>query len=77
MKLLYQILTVLFWISVVFFGFVFFINMGISLQAQGQARDQSASLYVAAFLGVFIANAIVPGIIWTIRHFVKKNLDNE
>ena len=77
MKLTYQILTVLFWISVAFFGIMFFINMGISLEVQGQARDQSAYLYVAAFLGVFIANAIIPGIIWVIRYFVGKNLNNE
>ena len=77
MKLFYQILTVLFWISVVFFGFMFFVNMGITLEVQGQARNQSAYLYIAAFLGVFVGNAIIPAIIWVIRYFVKKNMNNE
>ena len=78
MKLLYQILTVLFWISVVFFGLMFFLNMGMSLQAQSNSTlNQSGSNYLAAFIGVFIANATIPGIIWVIRHFVKKSLNNE
>ena len=70
-------MTVLFWISVVFFGFMFFVNMGITLEVQGQARNQSAYLYIAAFLGVFVGNAIIPAIIWVIRYFVKKNMNNE
>jgi len=77
MKLFYQTLTILFWISVVFFGFMFFVRMGVVLEVQGNARDQSTSLYIAAFVGVFVAAAAIPGIIWLIRYFVKKSLDNE
>ena len=63
MKIVYQIFTVILWITIVLAGFLFFMQM---------SRISYAPLpYV---IGSILGVAVVPGVVWIIRYFIGKEL---
>lgn len=71
MKILHTILTVLFGVALIF---------GLIPSIQNLSNIPSG-LSGAGIAGIIFGNlaayAVIPGIIWTVRYFVGKNIDQE
>lgn len=75
---MYKILTVVLWITLALASLLFLVNIGTALKVYGEvARDHSALNYIAIFIGSFLGVFWIPGIVWVIRYFVGKNINNE
>jgi len=70
MKVTYQILTVLFWITVVYAIFVLIRTLSNNNLSESNGPS-GAGLIIGSIIGV----AVLPTIIFVIRHFVGKNLN--
>ena len=64
MKVTYQIFTVILWITIVFAGFIFFMQISI-------INYNSLPEVIGFILGL----SVVPGVVWIIRYFIGKELN--
>lgn len=64
MKVVYQIFTVILWITIALAAVLFFIQM---------SRINNVSLPVV--IGGLLGAAVVPGIVWVIRYFIGKSIE--
>lgn len=72
MKTTYQILTVLFWITVIFAIFVLIRTLG-----NNNLPDSSGPAAAGTIVGSIIGAAILPTIVYVAKYFVGKNLKKQ
>lgn len=75
MKSTYQIVNVLFWLSVIFFGLNFIVRMGVFMKAASGVEHMSGASYLGGFIGNLLAAILIPGLLWMWKNNIQKKID--